>query len=151
MFTILAVLWQNCTLLVKNYPCFLQRHSKNLTQRSITSQFRENFSRGWGELSLKKIACQVEGNNNIEDTLPDCMSRTYCPPFGIVVAHLVLILFSIGMLAEILWVLSQRSAGTISPMVYFFVLAFVAIIVLSTFILTHMLFVKRMIIPPPCL
>jgi hypothetical protein len=100
---------------------------------------------------IEKIACQVEGNNNTEDTLPDCMTRTYCPPFGIVVAHLVLILFSIGMLAEILWVLSQRSAGTVSPMVYFFVLAFVAIIVLSTFILTHMLFVKRMIIPPPCL
>ena len=79
------------------------------------------------------------------------MSHTYCPPFGIVAGHLVLILFSLGMLANILHVLSDRAAGTISPMTYFFILGFVAVIVLSSSVLVHMLFVKRVIIPPPCL
>jgi hypothetical protein len=79
------------------------------------------------------------------------MSRTYCPPFGIIVAHITLILFSIGMLLVILRALSLRSAVSISPMTYFFILAFVVIIVLSGWIIVQMLFVKRTIIPPPCL
>ncbi len=79
------------------------------------------------------------------------MSRTYCPPFGVVVAHMVLILFSIGMIAEILRALSHSGPTTISPMAYFFILGFVAIIVVSAFILLHMLFPKRALVPPPCL
>ncbi len=79
------------------------------------------------------------------------MSRTYCPPFEVVVAYMVLILFSIGMIAEILRALSHRSPDTISPMTYFFILGFVAIIVVSAFILIHMLFPKRALVPPPCL
>lgn len=79
------------------------------------------------------------------------MSRTYCPPFEIVVALLLLILFSIGMIMHALWVLSQRSPSAISPMTYFFFLSFVAVIVISGSILVHMLFPKRMLFPPPCL
>lgn len=79
------------------------------------------------------------------------MSRTYCPPFGIVVAHLVLILFSLGMLANISHIISERATNPVPPMTYFIILAFVTVVVLSGMILTHMLFVKRMIIPPPCL
>jgi hypothetical protein len=79
------------------------------------------------------------------------MSRTYCPPFGIVVAHLVLILFSLGMLANILQIVSAHTTNKVPPMTYFIILAFVTVVVLSAMTLIHMLFVKRMIIPPPCL
>jgi hypothetical protein len=79
------------------------------------------------------------------------MSRTYCPPFEIVVAHLVLILFSLGMLANISHIISAQATRPVPPMTYFIILAFVTVIVLSAMILIHMLFVKRMIIPPPCL
>lgn len=79
------------------------------------------------------------------------MSRTYCPPLGIVVAHLILILFSLGMLADITHIMSEHAPHPIPPMIYFIILAFVTMVVLSVLTLIHMLFVKRMIIPPPCL
>jgi len=79
------------------------------------------------------------------------MPDTYCPPFGIVLAHLFSILFSIGMIWDILQDLSQRSSGAIHPMTYFFFLAFVAVIVLSSFVLIHMLFPKHCLLPPPSL
>lgn len=77
------------------------------------------------------------------------MSHTYCPPFTVVVAHLVLILFSLGMIANMLRTL--YTGGPVSPMAYFFILAFVTVSILSGLMLGHMLFVKRVIIPPPCL
>ena len=95
--------------------------------------------------------------NNPKNTIPECMSDTYCmpdtycPPFGIVLAHLFSILFSIGMIWDILQVLSQRSSGAIPPLTYFFFLAFVAVIVLSSFVLIHMLFPKHCLLPPPSL
>lgn len=79
------------------------------------------------------------------------MSRTYCPPFRIVVAHLVIILISFGMILAILRNLSQRTYSAPSPMTYFFILAFVAIIILCSLLLTRMLFPKRALVPPPCL
>lgn len=94
---------------------------------------------------------QIEGNKNRKDAVSVCMPRTYCPPFGIIVAHLILILVSLGMLANMVHILSERTAGTTSPMTYFFILAFVVIIILSGSMLFHMLFVKRTIIPPPCI
>jgi len=78
------------------------------------------------------------------------MSRIYCPPFGVVVAYMFIILISLGMIADILRNLS-RSHGGFSPMVYFFILGFVAIVVICSFIIVHMLFPKRAIVPPPCL
>jgi hypothetical protein len=79
------------------------------------------------------------------------MARTYCPPFTVVVALLLLVLFSIGMIMHALWELSLRSPGTISPMTYFFFLAFAAVAVICGSILVQMLFPKRMIFPPPCI
>ena len=79
------------------------------------------------------------------------MSRTYCPPFAVVVAYMFIILISIGMIADILRNLSQHSHSAISPMTYFFILGFVAIIVICILIITHMLFPKRALLPPPCL
>jgi hypothetical protein len=78
------------------------------------------------------------------------MSRTYCPPFKVVVALLLLILFSIGMIMHALRSLSERGSGPISPMTYFFFLGFTAIAVISGYILVLMLFPKRMPFPPPC-
>jgi len=93
----------------------------------------------------------AEGYNNYKQSLPDCMSRTYCPPFAVVVALLLLILFSIGMIMHALWVLSLLKPGPISPMTYFFFLGFTVIIVISGVVLVQMLFVKRTLLPPPCL
>jgi hypothetical protein len=78
------------------------------------------------------------------------MSRTYCPSFKVIVALLLLILFSIGMIMHALRTLSQRGPGPISPMTYFFFLGFAAIVVISGYILVQMLFPKRMPFPPPC-
>ena len=78
------------------------------------------------------------------------MTRTYCPRFEVVIALLLLILFSVGMIMHALWTLSTISPSSISPMTYFFILAFVAVAVLSTLIIVHMLFPKRVLIPPPC-
>jgi surface polysaccharide O-acyltransferase-like enzyme len=78
------------------------------------------------------------------------MTRTYCPRFDVVIALLLLILFSVGMIMHALGTLSTLVPGSISPMTYFFFLAFVAVIVLSSLILVHMLFPKRVLIPPPC-
>ena len=93
--------------------------------------------------------------NMVNYTIPDCMSDadcmpdTYCPPFAIVLAHIFSILFSIGIIWDILQVLSKRGSGAVPPMTYFFFLAFVAVIVLSGFVLIHMLFPKHCLIPPP--
>jgi hypothetical protein len=109
--------------------------------------------------SKERTACIFDATNqktieeikNKKNALPDCMSRTYCPPFGIVVAHLALILFSLGMLADISHIISEHATHPVPPMTYFIILAFVTVIALSALTLIHMLFVKRMLIPPPCL
>jgi hypothetical protein len=93
--------------------------------------------------------------NNPDTTIADCMPDTYympdiyCPPFWIVLAHIFAILFSIGMIWDILLTLSQRSLSSVSPMTYFFFLAFVAVIILSGFVIIEMLFPKQCLLPPP--
>lgn len=78
------------------------------------------------------------------------MSRTYCPPFSVVIALLVLILFSAGMIFQASGELSRHSSLPASPMTYFFFLGFTVIIVISGMVLIEMLFPKRMPFPPPC-
>jgi hypothetical protein len=84
-----------------------------------------------------------------DNTIQTCMEKTYCPRFESVVALLVLILLSIGMIMHALTTLSLRNLSAVAPEAYFFFLILVAVIVISGLVLVNMLFPERMPFPPP--
>lgn len=75
------------------------------------------------------------------------MSEPYCPPFTVLLSYLFLILISIGGVAFILRELAE--GAELPPMSYFFILGFVSIIIICSFIIGQMLFPKQAILPPP--